>query len=322
MQPILSCLFEKQQSTVIPGKSPIHRPSKWRPLLAFLLTLGLPATMEARTVVIHLEDSTVFAGFAGESSPRMSMPAVVGRSRSMGPMIGMNQKQVYVGNEALAKQSTLNITYIVQNGVLKDYDGFEKILHHIFYNALKVEPEDSEVLIALSPESTSQNRERIIQILFETFNTQAAYVSWDPVLSLYAAQRTSGIVIQQGASYYRVTSIYEGYMQKSVRAGSGSDIVSSIKEVISALSTGQRASVISSVLITGMKVTDADSIYEKFVSVAAGDSKPVQLNFSPPPESSWRGGSILSALSTFADMWVTKDEYDESGPSIVHRKCN
>ena len=43
-----------------------------------------------------------------------------------------------------------------------------------------------------------------------------------------------------------------------------------------------------------------------------------------PPErkyTAWIGGSILASLSTFQDMWITKDEYDESGPSIVHRKC-
>jgi hypothetical protein len=43
-----------------------------------------------------------------------------------------------------------------------------------------------------------------------------------------------------------------------------------------------------------------------------------------PPErkySSWIGGSILASLSTFQSMWFTKEEYDEVGPSIVHRKC-
>merc|ERR1712083_338878 len=35
----------------------------------------------------------------------------------------------------------------------------------------------------------------------------------------------------------------------------------------------------------------------------------------------WIGGSILSSLSTFQEMWVARDEYDESGPGIVHRKC-
>ena len=43
-----------------------------------------------------------------------------------------------------------------------------------------------------------------------------------------------------------------------------------------------------------------------------------------PPErkySVWIGGSILSSLSTFQQMWISKGEYDESGPTIVHRKC-
>jgi len=50
----------------------------------------------------------------------------------------------------------------------------------------------------------------------------------------------------------------------------------------------------------------------------------VKIKVVAPPErkySVWIGGSILSSLSTFQEMWITKDEYDESGPGIVHRKC-
>jgi actin-related protein len=35
----------------------------------------------------------------------------------------------------------------------------------------------------------------------------------------------------------------------------------------------------------------------------------------------WIGGSILSSISTFGTMWITKEEYQDAGPSIVHRKC-
>jgi len=35
----------------------------------------------------------------------------------------------------------------------------------------------------------------------------------------------------------------------------------------------------------------------------------------------WTGGSILAALSTFDQMWISKAEYSDTGPSIVHRKC-
>lgn len=43
-----------------------------------------------------------------------------------------------------------------------------------------------------------------------------------------------------------------------------------------------------------------------------------------PPERKflvWIGGSILSSLSTFQNNWITKEEYEERGSSIVHLKC-
>jgi len=50
----------------------------------------------------------------------------------------------------------------------------------------------------------------------------------------------------------------------------------------------------------------------------------VRIRVIAPPErkySVWIGGSILSSLSTFQQMWISKGEYEESGPTIVHRKC-
>jgi len=49
----------------------------------------------------------------------------------------------------------------------------------------------------------------------------------------------------------------------------------------------------------------------------------MQIKVVAPPErkhSVWIGGSILASLSTFQQMWISKQEYDDSGPSIVHRK--
>merc|ERR1719487_2716746 len=50
----------------------------------------------------------------------------------------------------------------------------------------------------------------------------------------------------------------------------------------------------------------------------------MRIRVVAPPErkySVWIGGSILASLSTFQQMWISKAEYDESGPTIVHRKC-
>ena len=50
----------------------------------------------------------------------------------------------------------------------------------------------------------------------------------------------------------------------------------------------------------------------------------MKIKIIAPPErkySVWIGGSILASLPTFQQMWISKQEYDESGPSIVHKKC-
>ena len=50
----------------------------------------------------------------------------------------------------------------------------------------------------------------------------------------------------------------------------------------------------------------------------------MKIKVVAPPDrkfSAWIGGSILSSLSTFLPMWITRAEYDETGASIVHRKC-
>jgi len=50
----------------------------------------------------------------------------------------------------------------------------------------------------------------------------------------------------------------------------------------------------------------------------------MKIKVVAPPErkySVWIGGSILASLSTFQTMWIKKEEYEESGPGIVHRKC-
>jgi len=61
---------------------------------------------------------------------------------------------------------------------------------------------------------------------------------------------------------------------------------------------------------------------QKEIKALAPDSMTIKI-IAPPERkySVWIGGSILSSLSTFEEMWISKAEYDEAGPSIVHRKC-
>ncbi|KAI6657660.1 actin [Oopsacas minuta] len=51
-------------------------------------------------------------------------------------------------------------------------------------------------------------------------------------------------------------------------------------------------------------------------------SCPVEIISLPDKDLlSWFGGAIFSSLLKSSDVWVTKAEYDDCGPSIIHRKC-
>ncbi|CAH8587565.1 unnamed protein product [Dicrocoelium dendriticum] len=85
-----------------------------------------------------------------------------------------------------------------------------------------------------------------------------------------------------------------------------------------------RKSFFESIILTG-----GGTMFEGFPErmkkeLSAMAPKTVKVNILSTPErkySVWIGGAVLASLSSFNEMWVTRREYEESGPSIVSHRC-
>ncbi|KAL7116857.1 hypothetical protein ACP275_03G032500 [Erythranthe tilingii] len=151
------------------------------------------------------------AGFASDDAPRVVIPTVIGYPRH--PIL-TGQEDFYVGDEAQSKCDILKLKYPIERGVVNNWDDMEKIWHNMFYNELRVEPAEHPVLLTEIPNNPLLNREKMTEIMFETFNVPAMYVAIQAVLSLYASCRTTGLLIDCGAGVTNVVPVYEGYAIK------------------------------------------------------------------------------------------------------------
>nr|CAD2161647.1 unnamed protein product [Meloidogyne enterolobii] len=365
-------------------------------------------------IVIDNGSGVCKAGFAGHKEPCVVFPSIVGRPHHPGFRHSVRLEDNYVGNDAQAIRGILSVINPIERGIVTNWEDMEKIWHHTFYNELRVKPEEHPLLLTEAPLNPKANREKMAEIMFETFKTPAMYIAIQEVLSLFASGRTTGIVINSGYGVTHAVPVYQGYdfphaflrldfagndltdyLMKllnergySFSTSSDRKIVDKIKEKLCyvALDFEQEMAKETSSLEKKYELPDKDvitignerfrcpealfqpsllgmnmagihqtsfnsimkcdnDIHKELFSniVLSGGStlypgisdrmqkeltalapSETKIKITAPPErkySAWIGGSVVASLSSFPKICIAKEEYDEFGPSFVHRRC-
>ena len=282
---------------------------------------------------------------------------------------------------------------------------------------MRIRPESQPVLLTERPLNPKVSRERIVQIMFDTFDVPAMFLGNQAVLSLYASGRTTGCVLDSGDDVTHAVPIYEGnyiahavgrldlagrvlteFLMKILTERGYSftpsvenyEIVRQIKESlcyvaldfdeemnIAATSSnldrlfelpngnvitignerfrcpevlfqpslaGIQANGIAAMTFQSIMKCDFHIRRDLYGSIVlAGGSTMFtgisdrmmrEIMFIAPSNtrvrivvpydrkySAWIGGSLLTSFPTFEPLWISREEYNEDGASIVHRKC-
>ena len=355
------------------------------------------------TVIIDIGSGVIKAGFGGEDGPRNTFYSLVGTPKMPGCMVGMEKIERYVGDDAISKLEIMNFFAPIQRGQIADWDKFETLMHYLLYTKMKVVPEEISVLITESPVASTENKKKLSELLFETFNVQKIHVANSSMLGLFAYGKTSGLVVDSGFNITSSVPLYEGFPlhHASIKLNyGGEDISKKLLEMISdkiedqsykylkgriladdiiekmgyvslggeyeeeaiyTLPDGKEFKLgkelskcnellfnpgenkdlksIDEIVLSSVSKCDPDikddikesicliggntylkNFSEKLRSNLSDSNEMGNFNISSNPErqfSAWIGGSLISSLENFQYMWVTKEEYDDNGKTLV-----
>lgn len=427
---------------------------------------GIIGGDEVGALVLDIGSHTTRAGYAGEDMPKADFPSLVGiieehtdktESMDLGEnghppaKIRPNRKYLIDTMSIKAPRPHMNVQSYLKDGLIEDWDALEKVLEYTFGKHLKCDPSKHPILISEPVTNTKQKREKMCELVFEKFQSPGFYMSKNGVLSAFASNRTSGLVLDCGATHTTTIPIHDGYVLnkavaqtplggdfitskcrqlleeqlnidvvpyymikskesvkaneppkfvkrtdindltesykrfmmketlldfathvlqvsdttyneneisvlprvsyefpngyntdfgeeryripealfnpsilKGIQANSMLDVIHLITSSINMCDAELRSSFFSNIMVVGgnsMLIGFIDRLNHEF------NNMNYKTKISAPPTtaerrfSSWIGGSILGSLGTFHQMWISKQEYEETGRFIVDKKC-
>jgi actin len=117
----------------------------------------------------------------------------------------------FIGKDAEDLNNHLDLIYPIKNGIFYDWDNLEKLLGFIFEKELKIDPRNHLIILTESHFNNKENREKLVELIFEKFNFPALCIENKAVLNCYSYGKSSGLNINISESGTYIVPVFEGF---------------------------------------------------------------------------------------------------------------
>ncbi|KAH8035333.1 hypothetical protein HPB51_004574 [Rhipicephalus microplus] len=180
---------------------------------------------EVGALVFDFGHYSVRAGYAGEDSPKAEIPSTVGvieelladgpdtETKDLGASAPAPQKKYFIDTTSIhVARANMDTASFLKDGMVEDWDLFEKVLDYTYSRHVKSEPHLHPVLMSEASWNARTKREKLTEIMFEKYGVPAFFLVKNAVLAAFANGRSTGIVVDSGASQTSAVPVHDGYV--------------------------------------------------------------------------------------------------------------
>lgn len=164
---------------------------------------------EDTCLILDNGSGSVKAGLSTDQQPTHVFPEIVGKPREKWKK--KYAKELYVGDDCLEGLNHMATRRPIENGIIENFEDMEKLWEYTFFEKLDANPMRHPLILTEPPYNPKPNRERVAEMMFESFGVPSLNISIQGVLALLGHGRTSGVVLSSGEGVTSTIPIFDGF---------------------------------------------------------------------------------------------------------------
>ena len=157
------------------------------------------------SIIIDNGSYMIKSGFSNDDSPRICFRNCFGYPKNE----DIYYKDYYIGNQMKGQMCALRLDYLIKDGVIQNWDKMEKMWGYLFKDQLNVDPLEYNIILTQPLMNSKDEKEKMAQIMFETFNVPSLYLAYSIDLSFYSSFKGSGLFIDLGANSTQISAFLD-----------------------------------------------------------------------------------------------------------------